>query len=124
MTTPYNYREVLERDLTPRLRRYVAERADRYVVERALIELGLRSTMTSIAERQVAKPERATVNRRVRDALLAGGWPGHLQELVDKLEDAPAPVVPIAAAPSSTATGRPPRVPGPPPGPPGGGMAA
>lgn len=98
-------REVLEAQLPKRLTRYVNGR-DRYVVERALVMLGVRATLTGVAERQVRKVERDVVDRRIRDGLLAGGWPGQLQELVDRLEDAPAPVVPIAAAPSSTATGR------------------
>lgn len=75
----------LERDLPGRVARYLdVERCARYVVERGLIELRVRSTMTGTAERQVKRLERDVVNRYVRRALLAGGWPGHIEELVDR----------------------------------------
>lgn len=79
--------------------RYALEYADR------LLRLG-RTTHTAAAEK-VPPAQRPAIERIVRDELLAGGWPGHVAERIEELVDSePADVVPIAAAPSSTMTGR------------------
>lgn len=85
----HTVRKVLERELPRRVARYVnVDRCARYVVERAEVELGLRQALsvTAVAARQVKPAERPIVDSYVRRGLLAGGWPGHLQALVDRLE--------------------------------------
>lgn len=82
----------LKRELRNRLRPRLVGRVrgvagEEYALEAAerILRLG-RTTHTKVALR-VPEQQRPELERIVREVLLEGGWPGHIQGLVDRLED-------------------------------------